>query len=416
MTKELLTFLTLLGFCMGAFGQSKSKLPVSKDQIEENLERMLNNIRNNYIYLPDKDIDLNCIKEQYSQRIENLASRDDLILFFEFLLDEFYDSHLILNTNINSSYRLYAPVYSKTENGKTIITSVWQSQINNLKANLVGAEIIKFNGKLFGQVIDDFPTVCSDKTQDEVRNWIGNKVLSGRYNEPRILELKLPNGNNITVDLDDFKLKKSKSLLSSRKIGNIGLIRINNSLADHKLIAKFDKSLNAMLDTNGLIIDLRNTIDGGRCNVAEGIMGRFIEEKQKYQEISSHKKNSGQQPQDEPCMVVDPRGIQYTKPVIVLVGRWTGSMGEGIAMGFEGIGRAEVVGSEMRKLIGNMYGYSFGNLGFSYNISQEKTLHVNGTPREDYVPTHHIISTGIGGDMVLEKGIEIIEEAIDNHQ
>ena len=75
------------------------------------------------------------------------------------------------------------------------------------------------------------------------------------------------------------------STLSSKKIDNIGFIRINNSLANSSLVPKFDKVLNSFMNTDGLIIDLRNTISGGRCENAIGIIGRFIDKKQAYQKV-----------------------------------------------------------------------------------------------------------------------------------
>jgi carboxyl-terminal processing protease len=370
---------------------------------------MINNIRENYIYLADKDVDIECIRESYLSRLDNVKTRNDLVLFFEYLLDEFYDSHLILNTNINTSFRLHSPVYAKTENGKTLIIDTWYSKIKNLKTNIVGAEILEFNGREFNEVIDSFPTVCHNKTNDEVRNWIGNKILAGRYNEPRILKLKLRDGQTKKINLDDLKMLKNRGVLSSKKIDKIGIIRVNNSLNEHSLISKFDKALNSLMDTEGLIIDLRNTIDGGRCDVAIGILGRFIEERKAYQNVVPFERHIDDLQPDKKCIYVDPRLEPYSNPVVVLVGRWTGSMGEGIAMGFDGLERADIVGTEMRKLLGGMYGYSIKDIGIKYNISREKTYHLNGTSRQDYVPNVHIVPSHIKSDVILEKGIELIK-------
>jgi carboxyl-terminal processing protease len=52
-----------------------------------------------------------------------------------------------------------------------------------------------------------------------------------------------------------------------------------------------------------------------------------------------------------------PRQNIYKKPVVVLVGNWTGSMGEGIAIGFEGIKRAKIVGTKMAGLLGEIYSF-----------------------------------------------------------
>ena len=58
--------------------------------------------------------------------------------------------------------------------------------------------------------------------------WIANKVISGKYNEPRILTLKLTKGEIVDFDLDNLELKENKSLITVSTINNIGFIRINN--------------------------------------------------------------------------------------------------------------------------------------------------------------------------------------------
>ncbi len=63
--------------------------------------------------------------------------------------------------------------------------------------------------------------------------------------------------------------------MSVSKIENIGIITINNSLGKNTLITEFDKALNSLIATEGLIIDLRNTVSGGNSYVARGIMGRI---------------------------------------------------------------------------------------------------------------------------------------------
>jgi len=209
--------------------------------------------------------------------------------------------------------------------------------------------------------------------------------------------------------LDAFKILKNRGVLSSKEIEKIGIIRINNTLNEHSLISKFDKALNSLMDTEGLIIDLRNTISGGRCDVAIGILGRFIKERKAYQKITPSERSIDDLQPDKKCQYVTPRLATYNNPVVVLVGRWTGSMGEGIAMGFDGLKRANIVGTEMRKLQGGMYGYSIKNTGIGYNISREKTNHLNGASRKYYVPNVHIVPSHIKSDVILEKGIELLK-------
>lgn len=110
---------------------------------------------------------------------------------------------------------------------------------------------------------------------------------------------------------------------------------------------------------------------------------------------------------------VNPRKEQYKKPVVILVGRWTGSMGEGLAIGFEGMERAEIVGSEMERLAGEMNGFSFKNQSFGYRLSTTRLFHINGTPREKYVPTNYVTQMTTKKDEVFEKGIELINNSVE---
>ena len=408
--KNRILIILLLSLNFLACSQKEKPKTINKKEIKEDLNEILTDIKDNYIYLNEKDVDLNCIKEKYTEKIDLIKSEEEIVLFFEYLLDEFYDSHITLNTNRKSSFRLNSPIHSKTENKKTIITHVWQNQIENLTENIIGAEILKFNTKEFNEVIDQFPTECSNKKNEIVREWIGNKILAGRYNEPRNLELKLSNGKIIELNLDSLKIKKHNSLLSFKNVDNIGIITINNSLGENVLITEFDKVLNSLLETKGLIIDLRNTVSGGNSYVARGIMGRFIDKNLPYQKHQTFDESWDNQPLVKRSWIeyVSPRESQYKNPVVILVGKWTGSMGEGLAIGFEGINRAEIVGTEMEQLAGAIFNFGFKYQKFGFQLSQEKLYHINGTPREKYFPKNYVKQTEIRKDEIMEKGMKII--------
>lgn len=386
---------------------------IDQTKIKEDLNEIITDISQNYIYLQEKDVDLNCIREYYEKQVPDIKTEEQIVLFFEYLLDEFYDSHLILNTNTNSSFRLYSPIYVTIKNGKPIVSNVWQIQIENLEQNIIGAELLKINGTDIDKAIEQFPTHCNDKKSQSVREWIANKILAGRYNQPRILTLKLDSKDTVELDLDKLKFKQPSEFLTSTVENDIGIITINNSLGNNGLINEFDKALDKLKNTQGLIVDLRNTVDGGNSYVARGIMGRFIDEPNPYQKHLTTEQYDGN-PIVERSWIeyVNPRMDQYRQPVVVLVGRWTGSMGEGLAVGFEGMERAHIVGSEMERLAGEMSGFSFKHNSFGFRLSTAKLYHVNGTPREKYVPVNYVKQTTIEKDESLEKGIELINKMI----
>ncbi len=410
MKQLIVTFIILLNF----FYANSQANAIDRVKIKEDLDEILTDISQNYSYLQEKNVDLNCIKAYYEKQIPKIKTEEQTVLFFEYLLDEFYDSHLILSTNRSSSFRLYSPIYATIKNGKPIITNVWQTQIENLDQNIIGAELLEINGTAFDKAIEQFPTHCSDKGSDKVREWIVNKILAGRYNQPRMLSLKLSNKKTVVFDLDKLKLTQSPKLLTAAVENGIGIIRINNSLGNNNLIKEFDKTLDSLMDTRGLVIDLRNTVDGGNSYVARGIMGRFIDRPKPYQKHLISEQYDGNTIVERSWTEnVSPRGEQYKKDVVVLVGRWTGSMGEGLAIGFEGMERAKIVGSEMERLAGEMSGFSFKHHRFGYRLSTAKLFHVNGTPREKYVPTNYVTQLTTKKDETLEKGIEIINKTAE---
>lgn len=382
---------------------------VDKIRINEDLNEILNDISQNYVYLKEKNIDLKCIKNYYENQITDLQTEEDTVLFFEYLLDEFYDSHLILNTNRTSSFRLYSSIYATVKNGTAKVSNVWQTQIEHIDYNIIGAEILKINHMPLLQAIEQFPTHCNDKNSQHVREWIVNKILAGRYNEPRLLTLKLESNQIVEFDLNKFKILKTSNLLTSKIENEIGIIRINNALGNHNLISEFDQALKNLMNTKGLIIDLRNTVDGGNSYVARGIMSRFITETKPYQKHWTTEQFDGSTRIERSWVeYVGPREKPYLKPIVILVGRWTGSMGEGLAIGFEGMERAEIVGSEMERLAGEINSFTLKHQTFGYQLSTAKLYHLNGTPREKYVPKNYIIQTRTDVDETLAKGIELI--------
>jgi hypothetical protein len=72
--------------------------------------------------------------------------------------------------------------------------------------------------------------------------------------------------------------------------------------------------------------------------------------------------------------------------VVVLVGPWTGSMGEGTAIGLHAARGAPVLGQPMAALVGGLGTVTLGNSRLQVKLPTEMLHHVDGTPREDFRP------------------------------
>ncbi len=53
--------------------------------------------------------------------------------------------------------------------------------------------------------------------------------------------------------------------------------------------------------------------------------------------------------------IVSPKKPAYTKPLVVSVNHWAGSVGEGIAIGFDALKRATIIGTPMAGLNGAIF-------------------------------------------------------------
>lgn len=394
--KKLLFIFLVVG--NSAFAQTNI---IDTTKIREDFEKLISNLEKNYVYYNQKDVDLACIKSHYSNKINEIKNQTESLLFFEYLLDEFYDSHLHLKSNNNYSYRLYSPVFTSIRDNEFIISSYWKDQIENkITINLVNATILTFNGVDFNELIEKFPTHCQNKNNNEVKVWIANKILAGRRNEPRIITVKTVNGKIETLDIDKIKIKKDSSLLSYKIIDNIGIIRFNNSLGETKTKKEFKRVLKKLKNTKGIILDLRNTVDGGSTNIANPIVGHFTNQKQVFQKYKNAKIDFVDH--------IKPKKPKYDNPLIVLVGRWTGSMGEGMASGIDGSEIGTVIGTEMHKLAGATKDYHFTNFTYGYQAPYIEVLHISGLPREKFVPKIEILCDDSIEDEFLKEGIRII--------
>ena len=219
-----------------------------------------------------------------------------------------------------------------------------------------------------------------------------NVALAGRHRHPRTLEAA-DGHHRLTVALaatsDQSKRIKAGPLLDVERQGTLGIIRINNSLGDQALIGQFAQALATLADTTTLLIDLRNTPSGGNTSVARGIMGHFVDHDRPYQMHVIPYESRVLGPTRKFVEYVAPYGIHYGGKVYVAGGRWTGSMGEGLMIGFDAIG-ATTVGSELAHLLGGLSNETIDGSAAKIDIGTEQLFTVTGLPRADYRPQLYV--------------------------
>ena len=107
---------------------------------------------------------------------------------------------------------------------------------------------------------------------------------------------------------------------------------------------------------------------------------------------------------------VEPRGLNtYDKPVAVLVGRRTASMGEGVAIGLDAMQRARVFGSSVAGLRGAIYSRKLTHTDIPLQVPAERLYHLDGTPREAFV-AEVVVEQEIDEDATLNAAIQWLEQ------
>lgn len=378
-------------------------------------------VKDNYAYFDKKHTDWDKVKTVYLPQAENAKNRNELITIFENALEELYDNHFSLNTNLQSSTRLVPTgldIWAEWINNKPIITEVRKGFSADKAGVKNGMEIVSINGIPIGQAVNNRIGKCITNIDTEAKNYALRQLLAGTYLTQRVIVV-MQNDKTITINLDQANgnltdTYKYNSLLDFKTIGNnIGYIKFNNSLGQINVIQLFDSALYQLKNTKALIIDLRETPSGGNSIVARGIMSRFITIEMPYQKHILPNEEKEFKIKRSWFEIVSPRGsFTYDKQVIVLVNHWTGSMGEGITIGFDALGKAKIVGTKMAGLNGAINGFQTSKIKIPYSFPTEQLYHINGTPREIFSPTNLIDLTNSKyndtEDPILTEGINII--------
>jgi len=370
-------------------------------------------VHSNYCYFEKKQIDWDKLKEGYSRQADTVSSRESFITILENAIYELYDHHCSLRTRNYLSRRLVptsADLWASFETGKPLIEEVRKGFGAEKAGVSVGMEVVAVNDVPVNEAIKPF---LGHTVNTESRSFALRLALAGDHVTPRKIRLRK---NNAVLDFypdrDSLMLENVQypSLVESKELGQTGYIRINNFLFDNALIPFFDSVLNGMLQKKAIIIDLRETPSGGNTTVARAILSRFISKEQFYQkhELYAEEKESGVKRSWEE--IVSPRGVTYPGLLVILADHWTGSISEGITIGFDGMKRAVVIGTPLARLNGAVESYEMPNTKIGFNISTERLYHVNGLPRELYKPTVEVDVSGQkpGNDPIMNVAMDYL--------
>lgn len=342
-----------------------------------------------YAYFKEQGIDWNKVKEIYLPATDTIKNKYEFTRFLEQVINEFHNGHISLNQNYTTSNRILpsgSDIFAEKKGNSYFITDVRAGSKAQAVGLKPGMEITLFNNEPIEMQLQKFLPKSTVSYTPAMYEYALNMLLAGTYDKKREFTVR-ENGVLKKYNPDDHTVNATTNLLEYKIIdGNIGYIKINNSLGNYDLIPMFDKVLDDLINTKGLILDLTETPGGGNTTIARAIMGRFADKELAYQKHVIEEKQYGTVRSWIEYVV--PRKQTYKGELVVMAGHWTGSMGEGIVIGFDAMKRAKIVGTKMAGLLGAIYSFSLKNTSIGYQIPCEKMYHVNGTPRKDFTPKY----------------------------
>ncbi|SEK31353.1 carboxyl-terminal processing protease [Aquimarina amphilecti] len=381
---------------------------IAQTKYQKDFDYYWNTVDQYFAYFDVQNVDWNEVRRIYQPSVDTIQRGDDFVRLLEMTNNELYNGHIGLNTNLASSSRLIptgTDIWVSYDNNRFVISGIREGFPAEKSGLLLGMEVTGYNGIAISEAIKKFLPKSVTKHTVKMYEYAANLLLAGTHNTKRSINVN----DSLTFNIENVKNNNATELVGSKVIGdNIGYIKINNSLGNNGTIKTFDKVLSNLQNTKGIVLDLRDTPSGGNTTVARAIIGSFISKEAPYQQHSFTYEEKLYGVKRNTIELVSPRGEIYKKPLVILCGRWTGSMGEGITIGFDGLNRAEVVGTDMGGLLGAIYNYTLPETNIGFQFPVEKLFHINGIPREDFSPKHYILDS----QDQLQKAIDIINSSL----
>jgi carboxyl-terminal processing protease len=302
-------------------------------------------------------------------------------------------------------------IFGAWRDGKAWIDDVRSDSPAKAAGVRPGMRVLAIDGEPIEAAVKRIEPSMLAAADPAARAWALQLALAGHRDRDLVKLSVADKDGNHEFSFAPVSTESPATLLSSKMIGDVGYIRFNNSLGDDALVPAFDDALGKLARAKAVIIDLRDTPSGGVSSVARGIMGRFVNKVSPYQRHESIAELRATGIRRIWLEYVAPRAPRFAGPVVVLVGHWTGSMGEGVAIGLNATRGAPVLGEPMAHLRGALDQLELPNSKIPVRVPAEKLFHVNGTPREAFVPCH--IPPTASGDAELDTATGLARALAD---
>jgi carboxyl-terminal processing protease len=344
-------------------------------------------LRTDYAYLMRPEVDSEKVLRAFEARALKTTSAAAFVDVLQLLSHGLADPHVVVGPFDSSDWSVIptnSDLFARLDGSKAVVLDVRAGSAAATAGLRPGATITSVDGRSIPAAL---LLVCglplASLSPPQLQHAL-NIALAGIYGNTRRL---MVDGKALVLGPTSSQARAliAGPRLSVDRAGTIAVVRIENSLGDNRLITEFTQALEEVREAEALVIDLRNTPSGGNSTVARAILGHFVSKDSPYQvhTVPAEERQFGVKRKFvEYVMPLAPR---WEKPVFAVGGRWTSSMGEGLMIGFDAIG-VTTVGAPLAHLLGATQTLTLERSGAKIDLPTEALFHVNGQPREDFVP------------------------------
>ncbi len=345
------------------------KMNLSATERLENFEALAEAIDQYYSFFDYKNIDWLQITTEYRQKIERAKTSTEFYRILYQFVRELQDAHsrLCSYDNIPKLGPYTPPVVTRLIEGQLTVTNVLpnsEAYDNGLRPGVI---ITGIDGKDVPEKIEQIrPFIKMVSSERSFREEAYRRILCGPKGSDVTVRFFMLDGQTKIVRLErtvsykkmapkpDFPVTKQEYIWDGIHPSGCGYIRIVSFGGKQQGAEEFDKALERLKNTSGLILDVRDN-PGGFGAGQEQIIGRFITESTNVNIV--YKKNGpGHNDFAERHTYYEPKGTwQYTKPVILLMDSFTGSASDLFVCSLASTGRVVTMGTSTH---GNLSGTS----------------------------------------------------------
>jgi hypothetical protein len=315
----------------------------------------------------------------------------ELVRYSERALALLADHHAITGSSTKESWAVvpsYADLWVERRGTDYVIEQVRAETPASQAGIKAGDRLVSIDGVPTVTAVSAFWSDLGATGGVDRDGYAARVLAAGRRDRQRELVVQTGSSAPRALSLPNLYYRDllNRPVLTGNEVGRDFVIRIHDSLGNSATIAAFDRVMERAKPGQRVIIDLTDTPGGGNTTVARAMLGWFVAKPTFYQmhRLPVEERETGIARQWVEQVLPRP-GKRHRGPVTVRVGRWTGSMGEGLAIGFNAIG-ARVEGSRMAGLLGAIYDHRLERSGQVIKIPTERLYAVDGTPREQFVP------------------------------